>query len=76
VSAPAGRAGRAPALHGGHELVDELVVGVAAHALVLAANVEWTLQQVLVIRACAPWAAQWVGSGSGTAESCPEPPPA
>jgi hypothetical protein len=76
VSAPVGRAGRAPALHSGHELVDELVVGVAAHALVLAAHIERALQQVLVVGACAPGAAGWVDQGLGTAECCQELPPA
>ena len=43
----------APPLHSRHELIDELVVGVAAHALVLAADIERAPQQLLIVGACA-----------------------
>ena len=41
-----------PPLHSRHELVNELVVRVAAHALVLAADIERAPQQLLIVRAC------------------------
>ena len=43
----------APPLHSRHELIDELIVGVAAHALVLAADIERAPQQLLIVGACA-----------------------
>lgn len=41
-----------PALSSGDELIQELIVGITAHALMLAAHVELALQQLLVVSPC------------------------
>ena len=38
-----------PPLSSGDELIQELIVGIPAHALMLAAHVELALQQLLVV---------------------------